>query len=127
MRADKLTLAALEATLTGPVPPVLAVLRQDPDAQRARTERLAGLLGGRVLAHEGRVGGGGGAEVPLPGWALALEPELAAPLRIGDPAVVATVRDGDCLLDLRCVPVSEDERLVRAVTTARAVLAQTPR
>ena len=45
----------------------------------------------------------------------------------GDPAVVATVRDGDCLLDLRCVPVSEDERLVRAVTTARAVLAQTPR
>ena len=127
VRADKLTLAALEATLTGPVPPVLAVLRQDPDAQRARTERLAGLLGGRVLAHEGRVGGGGGAEVPLPGWALALEPELAAPLRIGDPAVVATVRDGDCLLDLRCVPVSEDERLVRAVTTARAVLAQTPR
>ncbi|GAA4530512.1 L-seryl-tRNA(Sec) selenium transferase [Brachybacterium paraconglomeratum] len=127
VRADKLTLAALEATLTGPVPPVLAALRQDPDALRERTERLAAQLGGQVLPHEGRVGGGGGAEVPLPGWALAVEEELAGPLRIGDPAVVTTVRDGDCLLDLRCVPATEDERLLRAVTTAREVLAQTSR
>lgn len=127
VRADKLTLAALEATLAGPVPPVLAALRQAPDALRERTERFAAQIGGRVLAHEGRVGGGGGAEVPLPGWALAVEPELAAPLRTGDPAVVTTVRDGDCLLDLRCVPATEDERLVRAVITARAVLAQSSR
>ncbi|WP_394215536.1 L-seryl-tRNA(Sec) selenium transferase [Brachybacterium vulturis] len=122
VRADKLTLAALEATLGGPVPPVLEALRQDPAALRERTELLAARIGGRVLAHDGRVGGGGGAEVPLPGWALALEPELAAPLRIGEPAVVATVRDGDCLLDLRCVPGDEDERLVRAVATARGRL-----
>lgn len=127
VRADKLTLAALEATLAGPVPPVLAALRQAPDALRERTERFAAQIGGRVLAHEGRVGGGGGAEVPLPGWALAVEPELAAPLRTGDPAVVTTVRDGDCLLDLRCVPATEDERLVQAVITARAALAQSSR
>ncbi|MGO1479571.1 MAG: L-seryl-tRNA(Sec) selenium transferase [Brachybacterium sp.] len=127
VRADKLTLAALEATLTGPLPPVLEALRQDSVTLRERTESLAGQIGGRVIAHEGRVGGGGGAEVPLPGWALALEPELAAPLRTGEPAVVATVRDGDCLLDLRCVPVAEDERLVRAVTAARERLQQNSR
>ena len=121
VRADKLTLAALEATLTGPVPPVLEALRTDSDALRERTEHLAARLGGELAAHDGRVGGGGGAEVPLPGWAIALEPELAGPLRIGDPAVVATVRDERCLLDLRCVPAEEDERLVAAVDAARAL------
>ena len=122
MRADKLTLAALEATLRGPVPPVLEALRLDPDALRERTAALADRLGGRLVAHEGRVGGGGGAEVPLPGWALALDPALAAPLRTGDPAVVATVRDDCCLLDLRCVPAEEDARLEAAVRTARTRL-----
>ena len=122
VRADKLTLAALEATLTGPVPPVLESLRQDPDALQERTGRLAEQIGGRVVAHEGRVGGGGGAEVPLPGWALALEAELAGPRRTGDPAVVATVRDGDCLLDLRCIPETEDELLAGAVDAARTRL-----
>lgn len=61
--------------------------------------------------------------MPLPGWAVALEAELAAPLRTGDLAVVATVRDGDCLLDLRTVPPEQDDRLVAAVDSARAVLA----
>ena len=122
MRADKLTLAALEATLRGPVPPVLEALRLDPDALRERTAALTDRLGGRLVAHEGRVGGGGGAEVPLPGWALALDPALAAPLRTGDPAVVATVRDDCCLLDLRCVPAEEDARLEAAVRTARTRL-----
>ena len=123
VRADKLTLAALEATLTGPVPPVLAALRQDPGALQERTARLAEQLGGRVVAHEGRVGGGGGAEVPLPGSAIALEHELAGPLRTGDPALVTTVRDGDCLLDLRCIPETEDELVARAVGAARSRLA----
>src|SRR5699024_10373863 len=121
MRADKLPPAALEATLRGPVPPVLEALRLDPDALRERTAALADRLGGRLVAHEGRVGGGG-AEVPLPGWALALDPALAAPLRTGDPAVVATVRDDCCLLDLRCVPAEEDARLEAAVRTARTRL-----
>src|SRR5699024_8074673 len=120
-------LAALEATLTGPVPPVLEALRTDPVALRERTARLAQRLGGRLVPHDGRVGGGGGAEVPLPGWAVALEEELAPPLRTGEPAVVATVRDGDCLLDLRCVPAEEDETLVRAVAAARGVPELQPR
>lgn len=119
VRADKLTLAALEATLTGPVPPVLEALRAAPEALRERTAQLAERLGGRVVEHAGRVGGGGGAEVPLPGCAIALEAGLAAPLRAGDPAVVATVKDGDCQLDLRCIPADQDETLERAVAAAR--------
>ena len=120
VRADKLALAAIEATLAGPVPPVLAALRTDPDTLRERTDALAARLGGRTVAHDGRVGGGGGAEVPLPGWAVALEPELAGPLRTGDTAVVATVQDGRCLLDLRCIPSQDDGRVVEAVAAARA-------
>jgi L-seryl-tRNA(Ser) seleniumtransferase len=123
VRADKLALAALEATLAGPVPPVLAALRSDPGTLRARTEALAARLGGRTVAHDGRVGGGGGAEVPLPGWALALEPALAPALRTGDPAVVTTVREDACLLDLRCIPEGEDDTLVRVVAAARERLA----
>ncbi|AXK44529.1 L-seryl-tRNA(Sec) selenium transferase [Brachybacterium saurashtrense] len=119
VRADKLALAALEATLAGPMPPVLAALRTDPDALRRRTDALAARLGGRTVAHDGRVGGGGGAGVPLPGWAIALEEELAAPLRAGSPAVVGTVQGGSCLLDLRCVPVEDEEALVEAVAAAR--------
>src|SRR5699024_8430266 len=123
VRADKLTLAALEATLTGPVPPVLAALRNDADRLRERTAAVAERTGGRLVAHDGRVGGGGGAEVSLPGWAIALEPELAAPLRTGRAAVVATVREDACLLDLRCVPEDQDETVVVAVDAARARVA----
>src|SRR5699024_4284988 len=73
VRADTLALAAIEATLDGPVPPVLAALRTSSEALRARTDALAARLGGRTVAHDGRVGGGGGAGVPVPGWAIALE------------------------------------------------------
>lgn len=119
VRADKLALAAVEATLTGPTPPVLAALRTEPDALRARTERVAARLGAPVVEHDGRVGGGGGAEVPLPGWAVALDEDLAAPLRTGTPAVVGTVREGTCLLDLRCIPETDEDALVEAVLAAQ--------
>lgn len=120
VRADKLALAALEATLRGPTPPVLAALRADPAALRARTAALAETVGGTVVEHDGRVGGGGGAEVPLPGWALALPARIAAPLRTGTPAVVGHVRDGACLVDLRCIPVAEDEAVASAISRALA-------
>ncbi|WP_377324189.1 L-seryl-tRNA(Sec) selenium transferase [Pimelobacter simplex] len=115
VRVDKLTLAALEATLSGPPSPVTAALHADPDAVRRRTERLAEALGLPVVAHEGRVGGGGAPGVPLAGWALRLPESAAAPLRTGDPAVLPRVHDGACLVDLRCVPEDDDDRLLSAL------------
>ena len=118
LRVDKLTLAALEATLRGPVPPVTAYLHADRDDLRARTERLAEAVGGEVVVVEGRVGGGGAPGVPLPGYAVALPEACAERLRVGDPGVVARVERGRCLVDLRCVPTESDADLARAVRTA---------
>lgn len=122
LRVDKLTLAALEATLTGPAPPVAAALASRPDDLLARARRLATAIGGpaEAVASEGRVGGGGAPGVPLPSAAVALPHHLAAPLRHGDPAVVGHVHDGRLLLDLLALPGSDDAALVEGV---RRVLA----
>jgi L-seryl-tRNA(Ser) seleniumtransferase len=120
LRVDKLTLAALEATLRGPQPPVTAYLHADPDALRARTEALATALGRDVVPVTGAVGGGGAPGLPLPGWAVELPDRCAEALRVGDPAVVARVERGRCLLDLRCVPPEDDVLVLEA---ARTVLA----
>ncbi|MFM6849363.1 MAG: L-seryl-tRNA(Sec) selenium transferase, partial [Terrabacter sp.] len=118
LRVDKLTLAALEATLRGPVAPVPAYLHADASELRDRTERLARAVGGEVVPVEGRVGGGGAPGVPLPGWAVALPEECAERLRTGEPGVVARVERGRCLVDLRCVPTGSDAVLERAVLAA---------
>ncbi len=115
VRADKLVLAALEATVGGPEALVLAFMHADPEALRRRAERLAGRVGGTVVPHDGRVGGGGAPGVPLPGWAVRLPEELAAPLRAGDPPVLPRVTDGACLIDLRCVPEESDDTVAEAV------------
>jgi L-seryl-tRNA(Ser) seleniumtransferase len=130
VRADKLTLAALEATLTGGPTPVARFLHADPQRLRARADRLAARLADRVgtarqeagafmvVPHDGRVGGGGAPGVPLPGWAVRLPEAAAALLRAGDPAVVPRVHDGACVVDLRCVPEEQDETLAAAVRSA---------
>lgn len=125
-RADKLTLAALEATLRGGVPPVAAALRADPERLRQRAEWLGAAVKAPVVSHDGRVGGGGAPGLPLPGWAVQLHENVAARLRMGDPAVLARVHNGACLIDLRCVPESDDERLIAAVFAALAPDAATP-
>ncbi|MGO4120716.1 L-seryl-tRNA(Sec) selenium transferase [Arthrobacter sp. YAF16] len=122
VRADKLALAALEATVAGEAPPVVRALHADPEWLRNRTARLAAALGVPVVAHDGRVGGGGAPGVALQGWALRLPEALAAPLRTGDPAVLPRVHDGSCLLDLRCVPEEDDDRILDAVRRALATL-----
>ncbi|MEO8814153.1 MAG: L-seryl-tRNA(Sec) selenium transferase, partial [Mycobacterium sp.] len=118
VRADKLALAALEATLNGGPTPVFEALHADADRLLVRAERLAHAVGATVVAHDGRVGGGGAPGVPLPGWAVRLPEEAAARLRGGDPAVLARVHDGACLVDLRCVPDAADDRLLAAVRAA---------
>jgi L-seryl-tRNA(Ser) seleniumtransferase len=120
LRVDKLTLAALEATLAGPVPPVLAALATRPEELLARANRLAGRIGEPASAtrSEGRVGGGGAPGVPLASAAIILPPALARTLRLGDPAVVGHVHDGGLHLDLLTVPDELDDLLVEAVRRA---------
>jgi L-seryl-tRNA(Ser) seleniumtransferase len=125
LRADKLTLAALEGTLALSLEaperiPVLRMLRENPEAVRARAERLAVLVGGQVEETVGRVGGGALPLAELQSFACAIEEDLAAPLREDDPPVVGIVRDGRLLLD--CLTLSDDEvdEVAAAVTAARA-------
>ncbi|MBV9368378.1 MAG: L-seryl-tRNA(Sec) selenium transferase [Frankiales bacterium] len=123
LRVDKLTLAALEATLTGPPPPALASLAADAESLRSRAEAIARALRAAgvdadVVGSAGCVGGGGAPEVGLPGWAVALDAALAESLRRGDPAVVGRVERGRLLLDLRCVAPGDDGVLLDVVRTA---------
>ena len=118
VRADKLTLAALEATLRGGRPPVDVALHAEPGRLRERAEALAAAVDAEVVPHDGRVGGGGAPGVPLHGWAVRLPEAVARPLRLGRPAVLPRVHDGACLVDLRCVPESRDHELTDAVTAA---------
>ena len=115
LRVDKLTLAALEATLRGPVTPTWTALLADPDRLRERCAAVAEQVGGSVVPSDGAVGGGGAPGQALPGWAVALPAAHAPRLRAGDPCVVGRVERDRCLLDLRCVPPSDDARLVEAV------------
>lgn len=124
LRVDKLTLAALEATLLGACgTPTSQALHADPDLLRRRAESMAGELTARglpasVVPTEGAVGGGGAPETRLPGAAVALPERFAAELRAGNPCVVGRVAEGHCLLDPRCVPATEDHRLRAAVLAA---------
>lgn len=115
VRIDKLRLNALEASLATYSNAVQDALHIDPQRHRERTEKVAAAVGGEVVEHAGRVGGGGAPEVPLPGWAVALPEELARPLRLGEPPVVARVNQGRCLVDLRCVPEVQDAELIAAI------------
>lgn len=120
LRVDKLTLAALEATLRGPLAPVGRALHADADDLRKRAQRVVDELAGAgldvVLAESvGLVGGGGAPGVELAGWAVSLPPSYAGALRHGDPCVVGRVERDRCLLDLRCVPPDRDGDLTKAV------------
>ena len=128
LRADKLTLAALEGTLALALDPerarrelpVLRMLDEPAEAVRARAERLAGLVGGEVEPTVARVGGGALPLAELGSFACAVEEELAARLRAGEPPVVALVRDGRTLLDVRALRDEELDEVAAAVAAARA-------
>ena len=127
LRADKLTIAALEGTLglyldperaAGEVP-VLRMLHEPVETVRARAERLAQAVGGEVEETVARVGGGALPLAELPSFACAVEEELAPPLRAGEPPVVGVIRDGRLLLDCRTLTDSEAEEAAAAIHAAR--------
>jgi L-seryl-tRNA(Ser) seleniumtransferase len=120
LRVDKTTLAALEATLRGPMPPVQEMLAADLDGLRARARALAERLTAAgvdavAVDAEARVGGGGAPEHPLPSAAVALPADFAEPLRRGGPPVVGYLEEGRTLLNLRSLPPSSDDDLADAV------------
>ncbi|HET7044854.1 MAG TPA: L-seryl-tRNA(Sec) selenium transferase [Gaiellaceae bacterium] len=127
LRADKLTLAALEGTLAlyldperaAREVPVLRMLREPSEAVRARAVRLAELVGGEVEETVGRVGGGALPLAELESFACAVEEQLAAPLRAGEPPVVGVVREGRLLLDCRTLRDEELDEVAAAVRAAR--------
>ncbi len=119
-RLDKLSLAALEATLRGPNPPAFRYLHADPGRLRLRCENIAADLGFEVVASDGAVGGGAAPGISLPGWAIALPIALAAPLRLGRPSVVGRVERSRLLIDLRCVPEDDDPAVRKAIVAALA-------
>jgi L-seryl-tRNA(Ser) seleniumtransferase len=124
LRVDKLTLAAMEATLRGPVTPVRESLATAPMALRTRAQRLAETLRSQGVPAEAvdstaTVGGGGAPGVTLPSAAIALPEPFAATLRTGHPAVLGRLEHGRCLLDLRALPPDADDTLAAAVLACR--------
>jgi L-seryl-tRNA(Ser) seleniumtransferase len=128
LRADKLTLAALEGTLGLYLDPpkalrevpVLRMLNEPLEEVRARAGRLAGAVGGEVEETVARVGGGALPLAELPSCACAVEQDLAPSLRAGDPPVVGVLRDGRLLLDCRTLTDAEAEEAAAAVHAARS-------
>jgi L-seryl-tRNA(Ser) seleniumtransferase len=128
LRADKLTLAALEGTLALYLDPararreipVLRMLQEDVAAVRARAQRLAAAVGGEVEETVGRVGGGALPLAELPSFACAVDETLAEALRLGDPPVVGVLRDGRLLLDCRTLSDAEAVEVADALTRAAA-------
>jgi len=128
LRADKLTLAALEGTLGIYLDPerarreipVLRMLEEPVAAVHTRTERLAALVGGSVEETVARVGGGALPLLELESFACAVEEDLARPLRLGEPPVVGIVRDGRLLLDCRTLSDAEADEAAAAVLACRS-------
>jgi len=130
LRVDKLTFAALEATLAGPPAPVAEALAVSEAALTDRAERLAARvcsagIDARPVPAQATAGGGAAPGVALPSAAVSLPQSLAGPLRDGDPvrrgvvpAVIGRTEGGRVLLDLRSVRPDDDETLAAAVVEA---------
>jgi len=133
LRVDKLTYAALEATLLAYVKrdhdavPVLRMMRLSKDDITRRAERIAaniavGRLKLELLDGESVIGGGAAPSAVLPTRLIALThgdlsaDELSARLRASTPPVIARVEEGRVLLDLRTVFPEQDPVLVKTLS-----------
>jgi L-seryl-tRNA(Ser) seleniumtransferase len=129
VRVDKMTYAALEATLQEyagdravETVPVAAMLSMDPGVIRERAESIARRLVARVRADlidgVSTVGGGSAPGSALPTVLLAAThqslsaTDLEAGLRSSRPPVIGRIQTGHVVLDLRTVPADQDEVLL---------------
>jgi L-seryl-tRNA(Ser) seleniumtransferase len=132
LRTDKLTYAALEATLLAYVKrdydsiPVLRMMRLSKDEIRARAETIVSKirstrLGADLIEGDSVIGGGAAPSAVLPTWLLAVASsdfsadELAARLRKSDPPIISRVQEDRVLLDLRTVFPEQDDFIVDAI------------
>jgi L-seryl-tRNA(Ser) seleniumtransferase len=132
VRIDKLSLAALEATLAlyrdpelaRRELPVLAMLTASDAQLEQRARALAEATGGEIVASVARVGGGALPLLELPGPAVALDggsagiDALARLLRTGEPALIGRIQHGRLLLDPRTLTDDEAEEAALAVRAA---------
>lgn len=134
-RVDKLTLAALEATLLAYRDPRLAaeripalrMLREPAESVRRRAEEALaaadeGLQGVAVCSMFSLVGGGAypGHRIESAGWRVGGAPadELESRCRSGDPPLVARVEAGALLVDFRTIRPGEEPEVARVVGAA---------
>jgi len=131
LRVDKLTYAALEATLMAYVKgdhdaiPAIRMMRLSKEEIGKRAQAVAGkarssTISVELIDGESVIGGGAAPSAVLPTCLLAVSAqglsadELAARLRLWRPPVVARVEEGRVLLDLRTVFPEQDEAVIQA-------------
>ncbi len=127
LRVDKLTIAALNATLMAYVGgtereeiPVWRMLALEREHLEPRARAWAEAGGGRVVESRSMIGGGAAPGAGRTTWCAALQGEqggegLARSLREADPPIVARVEAGETLLDPRTVAEGDDEHVTAAI------------
>ncbi len=138
LRVDKMTLAALEATLalyrdpsraTQEIP-VLRMMKETPEALREKASRLAVRLGflspaPAVVEEAGQIGGGTAPGVALPSVAVAIAPAargadwLEARLRGHEPPIIARIARDRLLLDVRTLDEADFDEIAACLRAAR--------
>jgi len=139
LRVDKLTYAALEATLMEYIRqnhdaiPFARMMRLPAEEIRERAEAMrtklasASRLHTEIISGESLVGGGSAPTSILPTYLLAITAEglsadeLAARLRGHNPPVIARVEEGRVLVDLRTVFEHEEPQVVRALLAVERI------
>jgi L-seryl-tRNA(Ser) seleniumtransferase len=145
LRIDKLTLAALEVVLfiyAGDVPggiPAVRMLLEEPRSIKVRAQKLAGglekLSGLKVaLVEEASEAGGGSLPgVSLKSYAVSISPEdigvngLEERLRLGEPPVIARIKEDKLLLDARTIDPGQIKAVIECVKGAIAPPDKTPK
>ena len=125
LRADKLCLAALNATLQEYLRgkaesqiPIINMLAQSPESLKAKAQIWQKALGmGDVIESRSTIGGGSLPEQELPTWCLAIKSKsvnkLARRLRHSDPAIIGKIENGRLLFDPRTVLQEQEEVLLQ--------------